>query len=645
VESRIRHLHYRVLAAPGARVPPGLERVARERVGEALGEALDAALGEDPGVYVLRRVRADISVDVGASPPDRLIAREWAHRLAAAITRSIAEEGDDEVVRFADEAEFIARFAADLADGVAWERWYYGAFAELRPLGNRSALRTLVLDHRRQLPAILAWLTRHGSLERVLAALDPGTLASLERRLPDSDLVRPLVVAALRIADALKFTVGHAAPDEILDRYLAAATVAPTWRDRGSLAQAVLDAFRYLLREGDLAPLGPRRAQQAAARLEPLLGELDWLDVNRLRTGLQELLAVGAAPPALARRGARSGAAFALVDELAATAAAGPIAFDVRDPAGAANALRLRAALAARSPAAAARPEVAETIAAVLAAVERLARHRAAPEVWALIAAGDAVAAFRRYAGMGGSREDVELLAEAEPLVRSFAPSSPTALTVAGAQWIDSACAGALLPVRGALDLRLPALAAAAEDVPPFPELLLALALRWAGEGALGQRADAGLAAALGFAEPPTAEALAGGWAGCTRTTQRRLRADVLRGLEARGLRQSVGKEQLACVQHSTLGDPQTDRTVGIVAVAVLLAWTGWLRGFGESSPAFVLDQFVRRPGAISLSEGCAAVELERRPLDLVLEMAGYLGELDAGAVLPRRISFSLAGG
>ena len=643
MESRIRHLHYRVLAAPGARVPPGLERVARERVGEALGEALDAALGEDLGVYVLRRVRADISVDVGARPPHRLIAREWAHRLAAAITRSIAEEGDDEVVRFADEAEFIARFAADLADGVAWERWFYGAFAELRPLGDRGALRTLLLDHRRQLPAILAWLTRHGSLERVLAALDPRTLAALERRLPDPDLVRPLVVAALRIADALELTVGHAAPDEVLDRYLAAAAVAPTWRDRGSLAEAVLDAFRYLLCEGHLPPLGPRWAEQAAARLEPLLGELDWLDVNRLRAGLQELLAVGAAPPRLPRRGARSGAALALVGELAATAAAGPVGFDVRDPAGAANALRLRAALAARSPEAAARPEVAETIAAVLAAVERLARHRAAPEVWALIAAGDAVGAFRRYAGLGGSREDVELLAEAEPLVRSFAPSMPTALTAAGAQWIDSARAGALLPVRGALDLRLPALAAA-EGVPPFPELLLALALRWAGEGALGQRADAGLAAALGLAEPPTAEALAGGWAGCTRTAHRRLRADVLRGLEARGLRQSVGKEQLACVQHSTLGDPRTDRTVGIVALAVLLAWTEWLRGFGESSPAFVLDRFVRRAGAISVSEGCAAVELERRPLDLVLEMAGYLDELDAGAVLPRRISFSLAG-
>src|SRR5918999_1098748 len=155
MDSRIHHLHYRVVAAPGTTVPPGLERVARERVGEALGEALEAALGQDEGVYVLRAVRADLSVDVPARRPDRLIAREWGRGLAAAITRSIADDGDDRVARFADEAEFIARFAADLAGGVAWERWYYGAFAELRPLGHRIALRTVLLENRRRLPAIL----------------------------------------------------------------------------------------------------------------------------------------------------------------------------------------------------------------------------------------------------------------------------------------------------------------------------------------------------------------------------------------------------------------------------------------------------------------------------------------------------------
>src|SRR5687768_6576946 len=98
--------------------------MARERVGEALGAALEAALGEDPGVYVLRSLRADVAVDLAAREPDRLIAERWADRLAVVITRAIADEDDECVARFADEAEFIARFAADLVDGVAWERWY-----------------------------------------------------------------------------------------------------------------------------------------------------------------------------------------------------------------------------------------------------------------------------------------------------------------------------------------------------------------------------------------------------------------------------------------------------------------------------------------------------------------------------------------
>ena len=114
--------------------------------------------------------------------------------------------------------------------------------------------------------------------------------------------------------------------------------------------------------------------------------------------------------------------------------------------------------------------------------------------------------------------------------------------------------------------------------------------------------------------------------------------------LEARGLGLSVHEEERARIERGTLGDRDVDETVGLIALAVLRAWAGWLRGFGDSSAPFVLEQFVRRPGAVALSEGRVTVELERRPLDLVLEMAGYLGELDAGAALPRRICFALAG-
>jgi hypothetical protein len=643
VESRIGHLHCRVRAAPGVRVPPGLERMARERVGEALGQALEAALGDDPGVYVLREVRADVSVDVAAHPPDRLIARRWADQLAAAITRAIAEDGDDAVARFADEAEFIARFAADLADGVAWERWFYGAFAELRPLGRRTALRKVLLDNRGRLPAILAWLARHGTLERVLAALDPGTLAALERRLPDPELVRPLMAAALRIAQALGMArTGPASGERLLEGYLAAAEVVPTWRDRGSLARGVLDALRFLVREGHVPAQDGRPADDTGRALAPLLAELDWLDEVKLRAGLEELMAAHSEGVAGRHARARPAGDPELVRQLADAVRAGEIALDGRDPTGAANALRLRAALAARADDAAALRAAGATVAAVLEAVGRLARHRAAAELWALIDGGEAHAAWRRYAELGGTREDVQLLTEAEPLVRRLAPGAGS--VAAGGRWIESGCAGALLPTRAALDLRLPAIAGAVDGVPPFPELLLALALRWGGEAAFDQRADTGLAAALGFAEPPTAGELAGAWEGCTRDAHDRLRADLRHALEARGLAVSPSEDDLAAVEHGTLGDREADDTVGLIAAGAVRTWVGWLRGFGDSSAAFALDQFVRRPGAVALSEGCATIELERRPLDVVLEMAGYLDELDAGTALPRRIGFELAG-
>lgn len=55
-----------------------------------------------------------------------------------------------------------------------------------------------------------------------------------------------------------------------------------------------------------------------------------------------------------------------------------------------------------------------------------------------------------------------------------------------------------------------------------------------------------------------------------------------------------------------------------------------WLRGFQDSSNVFVLEQFVRRPGAISNShEKHLVTHWPGSPYDVVLEMAGYLENID----------------
>ena len=638
MESRIGHLHYRVRTARGTRVPAGLEQIARERVGDALGEALDAALGEDPGVYVLRGVRADLPVDLAVRQSDREVAESWAGHLAAAITRAIAEEGEEDVARFADEAEFIARFATDLADGVAWERWFYGAFAELRPLGRRAALRAVLLDHREQLAAILAWLARHGSLERVLACLDARALAALQPRRAEPELVRPLLAAALRVVDALGAARGsRPSMGELLARYLAVTGRVPSWRDRRALAEGVLDALEFLVRER-IVDFRDQPQPPARERLAPLRAELDWLDVERLEDGLSEL-----AGPAARLTGsrpvssARSQRELALLGELGPALSSAPVTLDVREPASGANALRIAAALAGRLGGGAGERAAAAAIAHLLDAVGRLVSDRVAPEVWALIAAGDEAGAWRRYRAAGGPAEDVELLAAASAVVRCFAPADSGVAESHAGHWIESPCAGALLPLRAAFDLALPALAAAA-GAPQVSELLLAITLRLEGAPAASQPIDAGLAAALAFAEPPTPETLGEAWANVPPRAHHRLRDAIADSLAARGLT-AAGDDALA---SGTLGDCEADLTIGRAAGAILSAWAQWLRGFADSTVPFLLDRFVRRPGTVSLQANRAIVELERRPLDVVLEMAGYLDELDSDPYLPRRIGFVL---
>jgi hypothetical protein len=129
------------------------------------------------------------------------------------------------------------------------------------------------------------------------------------------------------------------------------------------------------------------------------------------------------------------------------------------------------------------------------------------------------------------------------------------------------------------------------------------------------------------------------GWSAASRSAHRELRAAIGAALEARGL-------SLAGVDAPSggeLGDEAIDRTVGVATAAVLRAWAQWLRGFSGSSQPFLLERFVRRPGRVALSEGRARVELERRPHDIVLEMAGYLDPLEPGPDLPHGIDFVLS--
>ena len=93
------------------------------------------------------------------------------------------------------------------------------------------------------------------------------------------------------------------------------------------------------------------------------------------------------------------------------------------------------------------------------------------------------------------------------------------------------------------------------------------------------------------------------------------------------------------------LGLPAIDLAVALAAGVLLRLWARWLRNFGESSIPYLLDQFIRRPGSIWVTSTEIVVTLDRRPLDIVLEMAGYLGKIERVSWLgDRRVRFRLRG-
>ncbi len=98
--------------------------------------------------------------------------------------------------------------------------------------------------------------------------------------------------------------------------------------------------------------------------------------------------------------------------------------------------------------------------------------------------------------------------------------------------------------------------------------------------------------------------------------------------------RKALG-EALEVLKHGETGDANLDLTVTIVVCLLLRVWARWLRSFSTSSVPFLIENFVSRRGRIAVQPDGLVVELERRPLDIIVEMAGYLSDLDHVPWLP----------
>jgi hypothetical protein len=93
----------------------------------------------------------------------------------------------------------------------------------------------------------------------------------------------------------------------------------------------------------------------------------------------------------------------------------------------------------------------------------------------------------------------------------------------------------------------------------------------------------------------------------------------------------------LTALFHRLLDNPEAELSLALIAIAVLRTWARWLRRFESSSVPYLLDSFIRRRGRIFSRLDAVIVEVESRPLDIVLEMAGYTSDLQSVTWLGHR--------
>jgi hypothetical protein len=143
---------------------------AAERLPAALGELLAPLDRAGDEVVVIKRLELTFDLDTSLAPGD--LARAWAARIAAAVARSLAPESALPLLRFSDEAHYLARFLADSVQARATGTWYYARWRGLDALPLAAQLRTAITDEPSRGIAALATLSR-SELMAVLSALGP----------------------------------------------------------------------------------------------------------------------------------------------------------------------------------------------------------------------------------------------------------------------------------------------------------------------------------------------------------------------------------------------------------------------------------------------------------------------------------------
>jgi hypothetical protein len=649
MDPHIGHWHCRYRRV-GAQLDAGLavdrlEHTIRPRVLAAYSNVLDQIFENDPTVYVLRRVNAAFTLDGVRVKTEVALADAWGNRMGAAVMRGIATHAEDagNLVKFENEAEYAAHFIADLLNDLAWDRWYYGAYSELRGRSKPDAILWLLLERRELLEAIFNYLSRLGCLDRVLGLLDRSALTALwseaihpVSKSPTPEEFRLFVRGAIGLIDRLGLWAdGSPTESDLLDRYAADRPAKPDWSSRQLLAAAILNVVRFLVRRNYFRDPDLTIALQLSHSRAEVFAELDWVDTEWLEAELPAALArVDSTTPPRSHLPTRpvtiTPLQVRLLERIYALLLSGRVTLDRDEIDSSANAVRIYAALAAEEPEFAGHRIAASMIESLLRCTRWIA---STPDPRAALASlrggspSEAIdnfptetrAAIQTIASLGTNATDI-----VEELVKNTGVVSASAAGTI----IPTECAGLFLLVRAIMDTRLPQLVESS-GAGPLPAVLFGLARHWAGERVMRDGdVDPGLAIWCGLnpAEQPTADLLSDlDEEGCRRLVERVSRVYEQR----RALDQTLPQVEPSVAVAQPAADLPTTSGLELVAIYLLRLWAHWLRGVAGSSVPYLLDNLVRRGGELHMHENMIEVVLHPKPLDVVLEMAMYTKKIE----------------
>jgi len=614
--------------------------VARERIEDVCDRAFEETFQNDPSVFVVRKVQARVAVLPTQAALESRLAEQWGARLCASVIRVIASASNDEnVVRFENQAAFVSSFLSDFVAGTAWDHWYHGAFRAYRQLPPDEAILAVLVENQDCLGEILHRLAKAKALDAVLHALGPEGQRRLWIRVSrrtsgqlSEDAFQIFIHSAFDLADSLSlWEASRPSEQDFLRNYLPTQPVSPNWTDPSSLASAVADVFRVLLRDGWLSVPRAFRPDDLSKLDSTLNSAYDWLDKSWLKNSLASLFSP-VSPEKVVRSSTLRPPRFTpaqlrLLRSLFSSIQNRRLQLDPSDWSPHSHLLRILATLASGelSASLAAVPILENIIEAWLAL--RITGNRDSDllnlrrgQIDFLLARASPSEKIRFQPHLESVANAGEpAIAIVEELLGQYA-STPEAPAL---EEIDSGCAGLFLLVRTVQDLRLSALLKES-GFDSLEPLLVALAIRIAGPAALPEgKLDAAAALWSGISTekfPSHLSHLANLNAGLFRDNLTELVA-------AQRLVGPVFSGEFADQPLPVALPPDVAAVLDFAASSLLHSWARWLPGLSGSSVHFLLEKFVHRSGTLHLYPDRIDVSLSPGPLDAILKMAGYLSD------------------